>query len=139
MARYIGIDHGSKRIGLAVSDPGGSIASPLKTISAARDWADQVRDVVKESADFDVDEWVVGHPLNMDGSEGPQGKLTRRFAEALRLATSQPVHLWDERLSTAQADIYLADGEFTRKQRKGRRDKVAAQVILQSFLDARVR
>ncbi len=137
-ARYIGIDHGTKRIGLAVSDPVGSIASPLTTITAPPGVDAQVRQTIDAVSDqFDIDEWVVGHPLNMDGSEGQQAKISSRFAALLATATGDPVHLWDERLSSAQADVYLAEGGLTSKKKKARRDMLAAQIILQSFLDAR--
>ncbi len=136
-ARYIGVDYGTKRIGLAVSDPLGSLASPFKTVPAQGTPPQHVQDVVDSAtAEFDVDEWVVGHPLNMDGTVGPQAKLTRTFARRLAGATGAPVHLWDERLTSSQADRHLAAAGLTRKKKKARRDAVAAQIILQSFLDA---
>ena len=136
--RFVGIDYGSKRVGLAISDPVGSIASPFKTLSARSTPSEQVQAVIEAtSAEYDIDEWVVGHPLNMDGSEGPQAKLSGRFAKLLAGATGAPVHLWDERLSSVQADTYLAEAGATRKQKETRRDMLAAQVILQTFLDAR--
>lgn len=135
--RLCGIDYGTKRIGLAISDPGGLIASPLATLTVKGGVAEQVRAVIEAAADYDVAGWVVGLPLNMDGSEGPQAKVTRRFAEQLAKASDRAVHFCDERLSSAEADTYLREAELTRKKRKQRRDQVAAQVILQSFLDAR--
>lgn len=136
-ARYLGIDYGTKRIGLAVSDAAGGIASPLQTLPVVGTCDRQVRDVIEAAADFDVDEWLVGLPLNMDGSSGPQAALAREFATLLAEATGAPVHLWDERLSSYAADAHLSQSGLTHLQKKRRRDAIAAQVILQSFLDAR--
>jgi putative Holliday junction resolvase len=138
--RYICVDYGSRRIGLAVSDPEGRIASPLGVVECAGDVSQTVERVIAEaSAEFDVDAWVVGLPLNMDGSEGPQAKVNREFASRLESATGQPVHLFDERLSSRQADIHMSQTGLTHQQKKRRRDALAAQVILQSFLDADAR
>ena len=115
------------------------MVSPLTTVEATSDHAAQIERILRAVEEYDVDQWVVGLPLNMDGSDSPQTKLTRRFAEALGKRVGRPVHLWDERLSSRQADEYLAQAELTSKKRKARRDRVAAQVILQSFLDARTR
>ncbi len=136
-ARYAGIDYGTKRVGIAISDPLGTIASPLVTLTRVGGPAEQARDILAAVGEFDIDEWVVGLPLNMDGTEGPQAKLSDRFAKLIATETGAPVHLWDERLSSVQADMYLAAGDLTNQQKKARRDKLAAQIILQSFLDAR--
>ena len=135
--RYVGIDYGTKRIGLAVSDPLGSVASPFKTLTAGGPMTSQIGEIMDSAEEFDVDEWVVGHPFNMDGTEGPQAKTAAKFAELLAELTGDTVHLWDERLSSAQADVYLEMADLTRGKKKSRRDKIAAQIILQSFLDAR--
>ena len=134
-ARHAGVDYGTRRIGLAVSDPEGKIASPLGQIAASRSFEKNASGVVAALADFDVDRWVVGLPLNMDGSEGTQAKISRTFADALSKLSGCEVHLWDERLSSAQADIHMAGSGLTRKKKKLRRDMLAAQVILQGFLD----
>lgn len=134
--RYAGIDYGTKRIGLAVSDPTGTIASPLKTITAAATRDEQVRDVIDAAGEFDIDEWIVGLPVNMDDTAGPQAKLTESFARTLADTTGAPVRLWDERLSSHEADARLAGTGLTHKKKKRLRDAVAAQVILQSYLDA---
>ncbi|MFH0980237.1 MAG: Holliday junction resolvase RuvX [Planctomycetota bacterium] len=136
-ARCVGIDYGTKRIGLAISDPGGSIASPLTTLNLVGDPAARIEQILRALADYDVDEWVVGLPLNMDGTDSRQTQLTRRFAAALSRRVDRPIHLCDERLSSYQADEYLAASQLSAKKRKARRDRLAAQVILQSFLDAR--
>jgi putative Holliday junction resolvase len=135
-ARYVGVDPGAKRIGLAISDPAGEIASPLKTVTASSEPTARVREVIEATDDFDVDEWVVGLPLNMDGTAGAAAESVRAFASALAEATGHPVHLWDERLSSHEADERMARTGLTHKQKKRRRDALAAQVILQSYLDA---
>lgn len=135
--RYLGIDYGTKRIGLAVGDGAGGIASPLRTLPAVGTLAGRVADVIRAGGDFAIDEWVVGVPLNMDGSSGPQAEVTREFAALLAKATGNPVHLWDERLSSFAADAHMSRTGLTHRQKKRRRDAVAAQVILQGFLDAR--
>jgi len=93
--------------------------------------------VLEAVAEFDdVGGFVVGLPLNMDGSEGPQARLTRAFGHALQTMTPARVEYWDERLSSAAADDLLSGSELTRAQRKVRHDRLAAQIILQSYLDA---
>jgi putative Holliday junction resolvase len=135
--RFLGIDYGTKRIGLAISDPSGSIASPLGTVAVKGSLAEQARAVLQAAAKYDdIGTCVVGLPLNADGTEGPQARLTRSFAAALQDVLAKPTHLWDERLSSVAADELLRAGDLTRKKRKARHDRIAAQVILQSFLDA---
>lgn len=132
-----GVDYGTRRIGLAISDASGTIASPLKTLAASGDSTGDARAVSSAVAEFDVAEWVVGWPLNMDGSPGPQARLSEEFAAALRACTGQPVHLFDERLSSQEADTKMAMSGLTHKKKKARRDALAALVILQSYLDER--
>ncbi len=136
MPRYLSIDFGLKRIGLAVAEDVLRLATPLTTISATGRWEDDVSAVLKEADDYGIDEFVVGLPLNMDDSEGPQAKLTRRFGEAIAKRCAKPVHFFDERLSSLAADDLLRPAELTNKKHKAKRDRVAAQVILQDFLDA---
>jgi len=136
MPRFLGIDHGTKRIGLAVSDPGATLASPLATIDATGSLTDQVAAVLSCATAFEIDAFVVGLPLNMDDTEGNQAKTVRRFGTELARICGKPVHYWDERLSSHAAEELLRPAELTRKQRKARIDRVAALVILQGFLDA---
>ncbi|MCK4659762.1 MAG: Holliday junction resolvase RuvX, partial [Phycisphaerae bacterium] len=136
ICRFVGIDYGTKRIGLAVGAAGGCIVSPLATVEATGDLDAQIERILCAVKDYEVDHWVVGLPLNMDGSDSEQTRITRRFAKAFSKRVSQPVHLWDERLSSRQADEYLAAAQLTLKKRKARRDRLAAQIILQTFLDA---
>jgi putative Holliday junction resolvase len=133
--RLCGIDHGSKRIGLAVSDPDRSIASPLATLTVTGDLARQVGAVIEAAGEYDPAAWVVGLPLNMDGSEGPQAKAARRFGDELARISGKPVCYADERLSSQEADDCLRPADLTRGKHKQRRDRVAAQIILQDFLD----
>ena len=135
IARYLGIDYGTRRIGLAVSDPDGTIASPVTVIEHAGDPAAQSRRIITVAADYGADAFVVGLPLNMDGTEGPQALLTRNFAAALADMSGFTVHFVDERLTSISADEHLLDARLTRGKKKARRDAVAAQIILQSFLD----
>jgi len=137
MPRFLGIDHGSKRIGLAVSDPGATLASPLTTITTSGNLSDEIAAVLSHAKDYDIDAFVVGLPLNMDDSEGNQAKSVRRFGAELERITGKPVYYWDERLSSHAAEELLRPAELTRKKYKARLDRVAALVILQGFLDAR--
>src|SRR5690349_15609855 len=103
MIRWLGIDHGTKRIGLAVSDPSGQIASPLDVIPAEP--LSQVYEAIKQRVEeYGVEGIVVGWPLNMDDTEGPQGRMVRLFAAELAAETGMDVRLWDERLTSSHAD-----------------------------------
>ncbi|MBI4717804.1 MAG: Holliday junction resolvase RuvX [Planctomycetes bacterium] len=133
--RYLGIDYGSRRIGLAVGDTATRVATPLATLAVYGGVREQVRMVAKYATDYDCQILVVGLPLNMDGTEGPQARQSRAFGEELHLGTGLPVHFCDERLSTDTAEELLRPGDFTIKQKKGRLDRVAAQVMLQGYLD----
>jgi putative Holliday junction resolvase len=130
--RYLAIDLGDKRTGLAVGDDQSRIASPLEVIAsgdAPQRWR-RIEQVIDEQA---ADELVVGLPLNMDGSEGPQVAKVRQFALELGKRFALRVHLVDERLSSAAADSSMAGLGLTRKQKKSRRDALAAATILQDF------
>jgi len=135
MPYLIGIDYGTKRIGLAVGDSNTKLASPLTTIQVRGSVADHARQVLAAIGKYDVDAFVVGLPVNMDGTEGAQVKVTRRFGDELNRLSCKPVHYWDERLSSFTADELLQPAELTRKKRKAVQDAVAAQVMLQSYLE----
>jgi len=133
MARWMAIDHGSKRIGLAVGDLSGRIASPVKVLQGG-DERQAIAQILAVGGQYDVEGFVVGWPLNMDDTEGPQGQLVRAMASQLAQATPKPVLLWDERLSSFVADKALA-GHLTRMKRRSRQDAIAAAAILQDFFD----
>ena len=129
--RCIGIDHGSKRIGVAVSDPSRVLASALPHLPAET----ALEDVVRLAEDMDATEIVIGLPLNMDGSWSQSAHAARDFATALRKATDIRVSTWDERLSTVEAGRRLSDSGVKAKRQKNKIDSAAAAVVLQSFLD----
>ncbi len=135
MARFLGIDYGTKRIGLAVSDADARIVTPLTTLPTRGTPAESAAAVVALAKEYDVDAFVLGLPLNMDDTEGKQAKITRSFGAELTRLTALTVHYFDERLSSFAAEELLLPAELTRKKKKARLDRVAAQVILQSFLD----
>lgn len=137
MTRYLGIDFGAKRIGLAVNDPGGPIVSPLATVPSHGGGVKCINAIASYAREYEVQELVVGLPLNMDGTEGPQAQQTRAFGHHLARVTKLPIHYFDERLSSVDASQRLADSDLTRKKLKARQDRVAAQVILEGFLASR--
>jgi len=134
MGRWLAIDHGTKRIGIAVGSTADGVATPLAVIPAEPPSAVAER-IGQLASDYGAEGIVVGWPLNMDDTEGPQGKLARRMASRLAEAVDTDVRLWDERLSSFAADQALA-GAFTRKQKRARQDAVAAAAILRDFLAA---
>ncbi|MCB9488785.1 MAG: Holliday junction resolvase RuvX [Deltaproteobacteria bacterium] len=129
------IDLGTVRIGVAVSDGLRMGANPLEMIPAKHEEAVFDR-LLELSAEHEVVEFVVGLPLNMDGTESPGSTRARQFAEKLSAVTGKPAHLWDERLSSWAAENALIEGGVRREKRKKYVDKVAAAYILQSYLDA---
>jgi putative Holliday junction resolvase len=137
MARTIlAIDPGSRRVGVAVSDPGGTYALPLEVIDRSSD--DSYIDRLAElAASRNVAEVVVGLPLRMSGMEGPEVAGARALAEILHARLGVPVHLVDERLTTRQAEASMAGAGVSSRGRRGRVDQVAAAVLLQGFLDSK--
>lgn len=132
--RIMGLDIGSKRTGIAVSDEGRTIALPLTHIIASRkeDWLRQIRSIIEER---EVDALVVGIPLNQYGEAGIDAKNIREYIALLQERTSLPVIEWDERFTTVQAERVLIDADMSRKKRKNVVDQVAATILLQSYLD----
>jgi putative Holliday junction resolvase len=133
-ARVIGIDVGSKTLGLALSDATRSIASALVTLRRTR-LTDDLRRLLDLAARHGVGGFVVGLPLNLDGSAGPRVQATRAFVHNLARASPLPVTYWDERLSTVAAERALLEADLSRKRRAEVVDKVAATLILQGALD----
>ena len=130
--RYLAIDFGDKRTGLAVCDADETIASPLTVLTGQGALPERIAEVIKTQQ---IDAVVFGLPLNMDGTEGGRVKVVRQFAEELTAYIDVPVQFHDERLSSFDAEGKFAGSELTRKQKKRRLDAVAAASILQSFLD----
>jgi putative Holliday junction resolvase len=136
VTRAVGIDFGTVRIGVATTDPGRVIASPHDVIARGREHAADHAAIAAVVAEVEASVVVVGLPRSMSGRDGAAAKLIRAEAAELRAALSVPVVLWDERLSTVTANKALIDGGVRRAKRKQSVDKVAAAVILQSWLDA---
>jgi putative Holliday junction resolvase len=133
--RLLGVDYGSVRIGLAVSDPDRKFAFPLATYQrrgGERDAA-YFRTLMAEEAVGGV---VVGLPVHLDGREGVKAVEARAFGRWLLEVTGLPVVFWDERFTTVEAESALWSAGLTHKKRRARRDRVAAQILLQAYLDA---
>lgn len=139
MPRFLGIDYGPKRIGIALSDPEGRIASPERILPGCGSADGDAAAVVRLAEELEAREFVVGLPLHMDGSDSEQTARSRAFAQALAAQAPGPVHLFDERLTSHAADALLAQRQLTRKKRKQRQDAVAAAVLLGGFLEERRR
>lgn len=132
--RLIGIDAGSKTLGLALSDLARFIASPLETIQRTKFAADAAR-LLHLASEHDIAGFVLGWPVNLDGSIGPRAQATRAFARNVNKLSPLPILLWDERLSTAQAERMLIEADASRRRRADVIDKLAATIILQGALD----
>jgi len=134
MGCWLGIDHGTVRMGVAAGDTATGIASPLAVVPA-RPEARAIGQIARLAREYHAEGLVVGWPLNMDDTEGPQGRAAREMACRLAEATGMDVRMWDERLSSFAADQALA-GHLTRKKKKARQDAVAAATFLQEFLSS---
>lgn len=135
MNRILGLDYGTRRIGVALSDPLGLTAGPLDVLDAtADDLDDRLRNLTTR---FGVELIVVGLPVGLDGREGAAAAAARSFAARVAGATGLPVELYDERFSSVTAERVLLEAGVRREGRKGARDRVAAAVFLQAFLDGR--
>ena len=132
----MGLDVGDKRIGVALSDEGALIATPRETLERKGNRKD-IAHLLELAAEEDVSEILIGMPLSMDGTTGPQAEKVSRFVEALKAETEIKVTTWDERLSTVEAERVLIEGDMSRAKRKKTVDRVAAAVILQGYLDSR--
>jgi putative Holliday junction resolvase len=133
-ARLLGLDVGTKTIGMALSDVTRSVATPFDTIRRSKFTADAktIREVVEKNQ---VGALVIGFPLNLDGSEGPRAQSTRAFARNLAAHVTVPMVFWDERLSTAAVERHLIEADASRKRRAEVIDRMAAAYILQGALD----
>ena len=133
-ARLLGLDVGTKTIGMALSDVTRSVATPYDTIRRSKFTADAkaIREVVEKNQ---VGALVIGLPLNLDGSEGPRAQSTRAFARNLAAHVEVPMVFWDERLSTAAVERHLIEADVSRKRRAELVDRMAAAYILQGALE----
>ncbi len=134
--RFMGLDVGDQRIGIALSDESALIASPRETLERRGNRKD-IAFLLEVARREEVSEILVGMPFKLDGSSGPQAEKVGRFIEALRASTEIPIHTWDERFSTVGAERALIEADVSRAKRRGVVDRVAAALILQSYLDAR--
>ncbi|AOM82505.1 Holliday junction resolvase RuvX [Salisediminibacterium beveridgei] len=136
--KVLGLDVGTKTIGIAVSDPFGWTAQGIKTHRRKKGHEEEdftyLINLIEEQG---IKEIIVGLPKNMNGTIGPSGELCQEFAEQLKARTGLPVILWDERLTTAAAEKTLISADVSRKKRKGVIDKIAAVLILQGYLDSK--
>jgi putative Holliday junction resolvase len=135
--RVLAIDHGSKRMGIALSDETATIAQPLEFIPAEpfNDFLARLKHLIVEKQ---VDQILVGMPRNMDGSYGPAALKVQEFVAVLKETTAVPIKTWDERLTSAQANRMLIQADVRRDKRKQRIDAAAAAILLQSYLDSRL-
>ncbi len=136
--RILGIDYGDKNVGIAISDPTNTIASPLEIIR--RDKEESIKATVRRIGEiiteYEVSKIVIGYPLNMDGSEGFRCEKTTMFKERLhRNFKKMPIHLWDERLSTIGATHSLIEANLNKCEQKEVIDKMAAVFILQGYME----
>lgn len=132
--RIMGLDFGSRTIGVAISDPFLWTAQALKTIKRSKNELAEIAEIIKE---YEVEEIVLGYPKNMNGTIGERAELTSKFGEKLARKFSLPVIFWDERLSTVGAEHSLLEADLSREKRKKVIDKMAAVFILQGYLDRR--
>ncbi|MCC6819096.1 MAG: Holliday junction resolvase RuvX [Verrucomicrobiota bacterium] len=133
--RVLALDHGTKRVGVAVSDEMFIIAQPLEYIPPEpfAAFLERLKQIINEK---EIGQILVGMPRNMDGSYGPAALKVQAFVAALKDALTIPIKLWDERLTSTQAQRFLIQGGVRRDQRKEKVDKTAAAILLQSYLDS---
>ena len=134
--RYLAIDYGARRCGLAVCDPLEIIVSPLEVIDNRRNLIKRIVEVIEAGR---IEAVVLGLPLNMDNSMGRQTRIVKEFGRRLKEEIDVPIHFQDERLSSFAAEERLADIKLTRKEKRKRFDAVAAAFILESFLEQKKR
>lgn len=135
--RYLGLDIGAKRIGVAVTDELGLTVQPVLTLEVHRNRRDDLRSIARLARRYSVAGIVVGNPLQLSGDAGPRALKTQQFAAELGELTGLPIHLWDERLTTREAHQLLYEAGHARQDHKQVVDQVAAVLILKSFLDER--
>ncbi len=132
--RIMGLDVGVKRIGIAISDPMGWTAQGHSVLNRGKLSVD-LESIAKICAEFEVEQIVLGYPLNMNGTAGPKAEEIKEFGRILGDYVHRPIDYWDERLSTVSAQRVLISADVSRQKRKGIIDKLAAVNILQAYLD----
>ncbi|MHC4842238.1 MAG: Holliday junction resolvase RuvX [Planctomycetota bacterium] len=130
--RYLAIDYGNRRTGLAVCDPSETIVSPLTVYETNKNLIQKIQELIEKE---DIKSIVLGLPLNMDNTKGPQANRTIGFSKELQTKIEIPIHFQDERLSSFTAREMMAEAELTKKKKKKRMDAVAAAQILEAFLE----
>lgn len=130
--RFLGLDVGESRVGVAASDPLGTTAQPLETVRRDDRTLDRLREIAGEQ---EAELFVVGLPVLMDGTEGAQAKLVREFADSLEKSVGLPITFVDERLTTKLAESVLAGEPIGGKKKKEAADRIAAALILRTYLD----
>jgi putative holliday junction resolvase len=133
--RYLALDVGSRRIGVAVSDELGLTAQPVLTLERRRNLREDLRSLARLCRRYDVAGIVVGNPLSLDGATNPQAAKIQAFAAELGELAKLPIHLWDERLTSHEAHQILYEAGHARQSHRRLVDQVAATLILQSFLE----
>lgn len=134
--RVLALDIGEKRIGVAVSDPAGRVATPVTVLDAKRTLGDG-SELSRIAGDYEVQAVVVGLPLSLDGTEGPQARRVRSLADKLAIQLNLPLIFADERLSSAQASRAMSEAGMSVRDQRGKLDAVAASLFLQVYLDSR--
>jgi putative Holliday junction resolvase len=134
--RILGIDYGDVRVGVAVSDPLGFTAQGLETIQN-RSKKFVLESLVKICSEYQVGEVVIGLPINMNGTMGPRAKGVMDLVPELEAALKVPVKTWDERLSSRQVERFMLEGGLSRQKRKDNSDRLAATLILQTYMESK--
>ena len=132
--RVIGLDVGERRIGVAVSDPLGIISQGV-TVIERKDLQSDIEEIIRIAGDYEAQSVVVGMPINMDGTRGKSAEKVSEFVAVLESSIKIPVATYDERLSTKESEKFLISSDVSRKKRKAVVDKIAAQLILESYLE----
>jgi len=130
----MGLDVGEVKIGIALSDESGTIAHGLKTLQR-ESWHKDLAVLAETATEYEVGKIVVGNPINLDGTAGPQSHKVQDFVRRLGEVTTMPITLWDERFSSVSAERVLIEGGMKRSKRKNLIDRLAAVIILQNYLD----
>jgi putative Holliday junction resolvase len=135
--RYLGLDVGNRRIGVAVTDELGLTAQPVMTLERGRNGRDDLRRLARLARKFGVAGIVVGLPTHLSGEASPQGEKTKAFAAELGVVAGVPIHMWDERLTTHEAHQILYEAGHARQDHRQVVDQVAATLILRSFMESK--